>query len=85
MKVYSDDCSGCRPVLLDIKTSMVLGDDTPEMQKILRIWDLTTRNERNVYHRVCCQNSRNPRDIAIFLGITSRMKVALTADDPTEH
>jgi hypothetical protein len=65
IKVYQDDCPGCRPVALDPTTGKVLPDDHPLMQRILRAWGQTTREQREAWHRVTCQNSRDERDMKL--------------------
>jgi hypothetical protein len=84
MEVFSDDCPGCRPAVVDVETGKVLAKDSPIMQTVLAVWATTTREERVAYHRVCCGNSRNQVDLRVFQGIATRMQTALTADDPTK-
>jgi hypothetical protein len=48
------------------------------MQKILAVWAQTTLEERQVYHRVTCLNSTDPKDRAKFQEIAMRMQQALT-------
>ena len=74
---FEDDCPGCRPVLIDIQTREVMGDDTRQMQALLRVWSQTSRFEREVYHRVMCQNSRTAFDMAVMQEITARIQVAM--------
>jgi hypothetical protein len=71
IKIYEEDCPGCRPAAMDQTTGQVLPDDHPLMQRILRAWSQTTREQREAWHRVTCQNSRDPRDMQLcqqFLG-----------------
>jgi hypothetical protein len=39
---FDDDCPGCRPAIIDIKTKKVLPDDHPVMAAMLRIWAETS-------------------------------------------
>jgi hypothetical protein len=68
IKIYNEDCSGCRPAAMDPKTGEVLPDDHPLMQRILRAWGQTSRTQREAWHKVnkvTCQNSRDPRDLKL--------------------
>jgi hypothetical protein len=74
---FSDDCSGCRPSLIDVKTGKVLPEESREMQAILNVWRRTTLRERLVFHRVTCLNSRIRSDLRTFQIISERMQKAL--------
>lgn len=74
MNQFSDDCPGCRPAMLDLSTGAALPDSHPLMQKVLRIWGATTLAERQAYHRVMCQNSRAPNDLAVVQAIVEKMQ-----------
>ena len=76
---FSDDCPGCRPALMDLKTGKVLGPDTPEMKAIDEIWADTTKQEREAYHRFCCSNERSPSTMRLAGGIAERVRLALKA------
>jgi hypothetical protein len=71
---FDDECPGCRPAILDVKTGKVLPDEDPLMQKMLGIWQKTTLGEREAYHRVMCLNSRNRTDLFIVNGIIDRLQ-----------
>jgi hypothetical protein len=65
IKVYDEDCPGCKPAALDPTTGKLLPDDHPLMQRILRAWGQTTRAQREAWHRCTCQNSRDARDMQL--------------------
>lgn len=65
VKLYEDDCPGCRPAALDPMTMQVLPDDHPLMQRMLRAWAKTTRAQRVAWHNVTCNNSRDPQDMKL--------------------
>lgn len=73
---YSDDCRGCRPAMLDVKTGRALPDTDPILQAILGVWDASSRKTREAYHRVCCQNSRAPEDLARVAPLIAAFKKA---------
>lgn len=74
---FNDDCPGCRPVLLDAKTRQKMPDNSPERVAILKVWNQTTRDEREAFHRVTCDNSRDPSDIAVIQSLSKRFEKAL--------
>lgn len=75
---FSDECQGCRPAMLDVKTGKVLPPDNPMMVAANNVWDhQTTLEERQAYHRVCCLNSRDPDDLHLAGAIVERLKAAL--------
>lgn len=59
---HEDDCPGCRPAMMNLKTHEVLPDDSPEMVAILGVWSKTTLEQRQAWHRITCQGSKNPAD-----------------------
>lgn len=82
--IFSDDCADCRPVLIDMATGQAFAADTPPMQRINAVWARTSLQERQTFHRVCCQNSRAPADMRMMRDIANRIQSALSVDDPTE-
>jgi hypothetical protein len=76
---FEDDCPGCRPCLIDVKTGQIMGEDEPPMRAAMRVWRATSRFEREAFHRVCCLNSRNPVDLQVIQSISGRIKAQLEA------
>lgn len=72
-----DECPGCRPAILNAQTGQVEPADSPIMQTVNRVWESTTKEERTAFHRVCCQNSREPADIEVMKSIGDRIQRAL--------
>ena len=64
-EVFNDDCPGCRPAVIDVKTGKVMGPETPLMQVVNAVWAKTTREQREAFHNVCCHNSRTPKDLEL--------------------
>ena len=73
-EVFDDNCPGCRPAIIDVKTGRVLPDSDPIMQKMLAIWANTTYSEREAFHRVMCLNSREPLDLFLVRGLTDKLQ-----------
>jgi hypothetical protein len=78
-KAFCDDCSGCRPVLVDGVTKVPLGSDHPAVRAILAVWEGSTLAERKAFHNVCCKNSRSPDDRRLSDALSQRMKDAVNA------
>lgn len=74
---FSDDCAGCQPAMMDVKTGKVLSDDSPEMKAVHQMWRVTTRAERQAWHRFTCLNSRVPSDLATVKHLSDRFERAL--------
>ena len=74
---FDDNCPGCRPAILDVKTGKVLPDDAPMMQAALGVWRTATTEEKRAFHRFCCFNSRDPEDVRLASGIAQRIEKAL--------
>lgn len=76
---FSDDCPGCRPAVIDVKTGKVMGPETPMMQIVNGVWAKTTREQRQAFHNVCCNNSRQPEDLALAKEIFTAIQTAADA------
>jgi len=44
------------------------------------VWE-TTREEREVFHRVTCLNSRAPEDLSVMQGLINRIEAAVSGKD----
>ena len=74
LQEFDDNCPGCRPAIVDVKTKKVLPDDDPVMSAMLKVWAKTSLGERRAYHRVMCLNSRDAIDLYIVDGVVSKLK-----------
>ena len=79
---FDDQCSGCRPAVVDAKTGKVLPDDSPQMRCVLSVWAGTTREEREAFHRFTCLNSRTKSDIQTMADLSARFQRALEEMPP---
>jgi hypothetical protein len=78
-ETYDENCKGCQPAIIDIATGRPLPENSLEMIAVMRMWKTTTsRAEREAWHRVTCQNSRNVADLMIFQSLTRRIVAAMT-------
>lgn len=74
--IFSDECAGCKPAMMDVKTGKVLPDDSPEMKLVLQAWNMTTLDERQAWHRFTCLNSRAEQDLAVAKMFADRIQRA---------
>ena len=77
--LFDDECPGCRPAMVDVKTGRVFPDDSAEMKTVNRLWAQTTLQERQAWHRVTCQNSRSIVDVQIAKRFADRIEAAFAA------
>jgi hypothetical protein len=73
-KQFDDNCPGCRPVLIDPVTGTKFEDSHPIMQMVDRVWAATTRQEREAFHNVCCNNSRKQSDMEQMSAIVQKIE-----------
>lgn len=76
---FDDECPGCRPAMMDVKTGRPFADDSAEMKVVNHLWGETTAEERRAWHRVTCQNSQSLVDLRIAKAFTDRVQDALTS------
>ncbi len=74
---HDDNCTSCRPALIDVATGRAMPDSSPEMQIVLRVWATTTLEERRAFHRVTVNNGQDPEDLALVQGVSSRIQAAM--------
>lgn len=76
---FDDECSGCRPQMVDTRTVRPFADDSAEMVIVNRLWSETTADERRAWHRFTCQNSRSLVDVQIVKTFADRLEAAFAA------
>ena len=76
---YQEDCPGCRPAMIDLKTGKRMSDDTPVMMAVNRVYAAASRAEKEAFHRVCCLNSRALDDLQLMAQLQQRIQRALEA------
>ncbi len=75
---FCDDCPGCRPAMLDMKTRRPLSPDTPEMKAVNEVWDKdTTYAQRRAYIEVTLHNSRQPGELRLAEQVIAKIQQAL--------
>jgi hypothetical protein len=73
-KQFDDDCPGCRPVVIDVKTGK---PDDRAMAAINQVWEHTTVAERKAFHEFTCLNSRDPEVMAVISRLSERFTQAM--------
>ncbi len=84
-KDHDDDCPGCRPAMMDLKTGKVLPPDHPMMKIANAVWAQTTLAERQAFHRATCNNSEAVEDVRALTDIGQRIEAAIIAAEQTPN
>jgi hypothetical protein len=72
---FCDHCEGCRPALVDPQTGKRLGDDSPLMLKVNRVWDKeTTYAQRRAFIMVTVHNSRAAADMQLCQEVIKKIE-----------
>ena len=79
---FEDECAGCVPAILDVKTGKPLGPDAPAMQAVMAAWKSTTRQDREAFHRVMCQHSRADDDLKVVATLVSAIQSSTNGTEP---
>lgn len=74
-------CPDCRPALLDTETGETLPNDHPIMLAVNAVWDASSREDQEAFHRVTVHNGRNASDLERLAGLQQRIEAALKAKD----
>jgi len=81
---YDENCEGCQPAMMDIKTGEVLPNDHPSMVIVLAHFKTLSLADRRAWHRVCVQSSQNEKDLDIARKISFDIAQALTEQDDAD-
>jgi hypothetical protein len=76
-KHFEENCPGCKPVLADSKTFEPLPEDDPASKALAGVWEKTTLEERQSFHNVTCNNSRDEKDLEVMAKISAQLQQAL--------
>ena len=77
---YAEDCPGCRPVAIDMKTGRPLPDDHPMMRTLAAIWQKTGPLHKAAFHRVTCLNNKSMLDLALAREYIQEVEAAAKGD-----
>lgn len=75
-KEFDDNCPGCRPCLIDPKTGKALAQDTDIMRQVNKVWETATLQEKQAFHNVMCNNSREELDMALAQSLVEKISAA---------
>ena len=76
---FDDDCPGCRPALIDVRTGKVFHSSHPAVQAVNRVWARTTKEEREAFHQVTCLNNHTPAVLGVVMRLTKEIQNAISA------
>ena len=83
---YDDDCEGCQPGMMDVKTGKQMEKNHPMMVAVLKAWkEKTTLAERRATSRVWMGQSTNPIDIEIMQRVGGMMQEAIKGVDDADE
>lgn len=78
---FDDECAGCKPAMMNVRTGVTYPDDHPTMIVVLRLWSETTLEERQAWHRFTCQSSRAIDDLKFAQIFSQRVEAAMRASN----
>ena len=71
---FDPKCSHCRPAVLDPSTGRVLPPDHPVMKTVNAVWDASSLEDQEAFHRVTVKNSRDPDDLRRMQAMAERIE-----------
>jgi hypothetical protein len=82
-EAFDENCPGCKPAILDIKTQQPLPDDHVIMQAVHKVWETTTREEREAFHRLTCLNDTSDETRSKLQSLYERIALAIKKSQPS--
>ena len=73
---FDPKCPDCRPILMNQRTGKVLPKDDPYMKTVDAVWDASSREEQEAFHRVTVKGSRDPGDLTLLKALSERIENA---------
>ena len=80
-EVFQEGCKGCEPCAIDVETGQRLTADHPVMMAMMRVWRTLSLAEKQAWHEVTCQNSREPQTLAVASRIVQRFQSEIKATE----
>jgi hypothetical protein len=71
---FDPECPDCRPVIIDPSTGQVLPPEHPVMVAVNKVWEASTFEDREAFHRVTVLNSRAPDDLQRMQAMAERIE-----------
>lgn len=75
---FDPKCPDCRPVIIDPKTGEVLSSNHPMMIAINSVWDSSSFEDQEAFHKVTVKNSRDPDDLNRMEKMSERIQSIMT-------
>jgi hypothetical protein len=79
-----DACPGCKPVIVDVKTGLPLPPSDPIAQAVDKLWETTTLEEREAFHRLSCLNDSSDENRSKLQYLYDRIGLAIKKAKPAE-
>jgi hypothetical protein len=77
-ETYDDECLGCKPILVDPVTfKPIYPDHHPVMQAVFKFWKTVGKEDKLIWHRVTCLNSRRPDDLKAMEILMEKMQAII--------
>lgn len=74
---YRDDCPGCRPCVVNLATGIPYAEDSDIGKAIGRVWSVTTRAQKQAFHAVTCNSSRDHVDMMLAERVVHSIQKAI--------
>lgn len=74
---YEENCQGCKPVILDIKTGRPFPADHPAVVAINAVFNSLPLSDKQAWHELTCHNSREPQVLAAMARVQKLFSDAL--------
>lgn len=74
---FDPKCPDCRPVIIDQKTGQVMPPNSPIMVAMNAVWEASSREDQEAFHRVTVLNGRNPADLIRMKQMSDRLEAMM--------
>jgi hypothetical protein len=72
---FDPKCPDCRPAIIDPATNQILSPNHPMMIAMNSVWDSSSFEDQEAFHRVTVKNSRDPDDLDRMKKMFERVKL----------
>jgi hypothetical protein len=76
---FDPKCPDCRPTIIDPTTGHILSSNHPMMVALNSVWDSSSLEDQEAFHRVTVKNSRDPDDLNRMQKMSERIQSVMTS------
>lgn len=76
---YDENCPGCRPAMIDVKTGKRMASNHPVMLAVLSVYDNATLEERRALHKLWVDSDQSEENMRIAGPVIQRIQNAVAA------